>query len=133
MAAARSAGVGARKAGSPARSANSPARAVSSPRSRLARVALAAATGLPEVAGGTSGGRRVWATADTGEVLEGVVVTARPDADFDVELHLVAQWPLQSLFALADRIRVRVHAAAAAAELEPVLGEIAVGFEDVRE
>jgi hypothetical protein len=48
----------------------------STPRSRLARVALRAATALPEVAVGVRGARRVWATVDAGELLEGVVATA---------------------------------------------------------
>jgi hypothetical protein len=106
-------------------------RPASSPRSRLARIALQAATGLPEIAAGASGPRRVWATADAGELLEGVVVTARPDARFDVELHLVAQWPLASLLALGDEVRARVRRAARAAELEGLLGRIDVAFEDV--
>jgi hypothetical protein len=101
------------------------------PRSRLARVALEAATALPEVAAGVRGRQRVWATADAGEILEGVVATARPDARFDVELHLVAQWPFGSLFGLADQVRTRVRRAAARVDLDGILGSITVGFEDV--
>lgn len=104
-----------------------------SPRSRLARVALDAATALPQVAVGVRGAQRVWATADAGEILEGVVATARPDARFDVELHLVAQWPFESLFALADEVRRRVQSAAAGADLDGILGQVTVGFEDVRD
>jgi hypothetical protein len=104
---------------------------VGTPRSRLARLALEAATALPEVAAGVRGRQRVWATADAGEILEGVVATARPDARFDVELHLVAQWPFGSLFALADQVRTRVRRAAARVDLEGILGSITVGFEDV--
>jgi hypothetical protein len=109
------------------------ARLARSPRSRLARVALEAATELPQVAVGLRGGQRVWATADAGELLEGVVATARPDARFDVELHLVAQWPFDSLFALADQVRGRVQRAAARADLDGILGQVTVAFEDVRE
>ena len=104
---------------------------VSTQRSRLARVALEAATALPEVAAGVRGRQRVWATADAGEILEGVVATARPDARFDVELHLVAQWPFESLFGLADHVRTRVRRAAARVDLDRNLGSITVGFEDV--
>ena len=104
---------------------------VGTPRSRLARVALEAATALPEVAAGVRGRQRVWATADAGEILEGVVATARPDARFDVELHLVAQWPFGSLFGLADQVRTRVRRAAARVDLDGILGSISVGFEDV--
>ncbi len=104
-----------------------------SPRSRLARVALEAATAMPQVVVGVRGARRVWATVDGGEMLEGVVATARPDTRFDVELHLVAQWPFGSLFELADQVRTRVQRAAARAELDGILGQVTVAFEDVRE
>lgn len=103
-----------------------------SPRSQLARVALEAASDLPEIAGGVRGARRVWATLDAGEILEGVVATARPDGRFDLELHLVAQWPFESLFALADQVRARVWRAVQRADLEPALANVAVSFEDVR-
>ena len=114
-------------------SANTGARLASTPRSRLARVALQAATALPEVAIGVRGARRVWATLDAGELLEGVVATARPDARYDVDLHLVAQWPFGSLFALADQVRGRVHRAVARADLDGILGQVTVAFEDVLE
>src|SRR5947209_16139526 len=114
-------------------STSSGARLASTPRSRLARVALEAATALPEVAAGVRGRQRVWATADAGEILEGVVSVARPDGHFDVELHLVAQWPFGSLFALADQVRARVRRAAARVDLDGILGSINVGFEDVHD
>ena len=114
-------------------STSSGARLVSTQRSRLARVALEAATALPEVAAGVRGRQRVWATADAGEILDGVVATARPDRRFDVELHLVAAWPFGSLFALADQVRARVRRAAARVELDGILGSITVGFEDVHD
>jgi hypothetical protein len=103
----------------------------SSPRSRLARVALDAATALPEIAGGVRGAQRIWATADAGGILEGVVAAARPDARFDVELHLVAQWPFESLFVLADHVRRQVQRATARADLDGMLGPVTVAFEDV--
>ena len=105
----------------------------SSPRSRLARVALDAATAMPQVAVGVRGAQRVWATADDREILDGVVATARPDARFDVELHLVTQWPFESLFALADQVRRRVQRAAARADLDGMLGQVTVAFEDVHD
>jgi hypothetical protein len=113
--------------------ADTGARLASTPRSRLARVALQAATALPEVASGVRGAGRVWATADAGELLEGVMATARTDARFDVELHLVAQWPFGSLFALADQVRGRVRRAVARADLDGILGQVTVAFEDVLE
>lgn len=114
-------------------STNAGARLASSPRSRLARTALDAATALPQIAVGVGSAKRVWATADDGETLEGVVAAARPDARFDVELHLVAQWPFESLFALADQVRKRVQRAAVRADLDGILGQITIAFEDVRE
>lgn len=115
------------------RSTQAGARLASSPRSRLARVALDAATAAPEVHVGVRGAQRVWATADDGEILEGVVATARPDARFDVELHLVAQWPFESLFALGDQVRRQVQRAAARADLDGMLGQVTVAFEDVHD
>jgi hypothetical protein len=103
----------------------------SSPRSRLGRVALDAAKGLPQVAGGVAGAQKLWATEDEGEILAGVVVAATRDGRFDVELHLIARWPFGSLFDLADQVRERVSRAASAADLEAVLGKVSVSFEDV--
>ena len=105
----------------------------SSPRSRLGRVALEAAKELPEVAEGVSGAQRLWATEDEGEIMAGVIVAARRNGTFDVELHLIARWPFGSLFDLADQVRDRVARAASAAELQSVLGEVSVSFEDVVE
>ena len=105
----------------------------SSPRSKLGRVALGAAKGLPQVADGVAGARKLWATEDEGEILAGVIVAARQDARFDVELHLVARWPFGSLFDLADQVRDRVRLAASGSELETILGEVSVAFEDVVE
>jgi hypothetical protein len=107
------------------------ARLISSPRSRLARAALEAAIALPQIAVGVRGAQRVWATVDAGEILEGVVATARPDSRFDVDLHLVARWPFGSLFALGDQVRTRVRGAAARAGLDGILGAVTVRFEDV--
>lgn len=114
-------------------SSSAEASSVGTPRSRLARVALEAATALPEVAGGVRGRQRIWTTADAGEILEGVVATARPDGRFDVGLHLVARWPFGSLLAVADQVRTRVRRAAARVGLDGILGQITVAFEDVDE
>lgn len=88
---------------------------------------------LDEVGYGVGGPRRVWVTVDAGELLRGVVAAARPDGRFDLELHLVAEWPLASLDELADRARARVRQEARRAGLDDVLGAVAVAFEDVRE
>jgi hypothetical protein len=44
----------------------------------------------------------------------------------------VAQWPFGSLFGLADDVRKRVRRAAARADLDGILGQVTVAFEDVR-
>ena len=118
---------------SPARPDLSPEIRPGSSRSKLGRVALDAAKGLPQVAYGVTGTQKLWATADGGEILAGVVVAATVDARFDVDLHLIARWPFGSLFELADQVRARVHRAASASKLEAVLGAISVSFEDVFE
>ncbi len=105
----------------------------SSPRSRLARVALQAATAMPQVVVGVRGPRGVWVSVDAGEILEGVVVTARRDGRFDIELHVAVRWPSGSLLTLADQVRAGVKRAAGRAQLDGVLGQVTVAFEDVRE
>ena len=117
-----------RDMGAPAR-----AGAASTPRARLARAALDAARSLPQVAGGVRGAQGVWATADADGLLEGVTAVARVDGRYDVELHLVAQWPIGSLYALADEVRGRVARAADRSGLADTVGEVSVSFEDVRE
>ncbi|MGA2930334.1 MAG: hypothetical protein ABSG43_30970 [Solirubrobacteraceae bacterium] len=87
---------------------------------------------MPEIAVGVRGARGVWATVDAGEMLEGVVATARRDARFDIELHVVAQWPFGSLLTLAEQVRAGVQRAADRAELDGILGQVTVAFEDVR-
>jgi len=109
------------------------ARLSSSPRSRLARVALQAATAMPQVVVGVRGPRGAWVSVDAGEILEGVVVTARRDGRFDIELHVVVRWPSGSLLTLADQVRATVKRAAGRAQLDGVLGQVTVAFEDVRE
>ena len=105
----------------------------SSPRSKLGRVSLDAAKKLPQVAEGVAGARKLWATEDQGQIMDGVVVAARTDTRFDVELHLIARWPFGSLFEVADQVRDHVRQAASAADLAAILGEVSVSFEDVVE
>jgi hypothetical protein len=105
----------------------------SSPRSRLARAALEAARSLPQIAAGVPGTQGVWATTDAGGLLEGVIAVARADGRYDVELHLVAQWPIGSLDALAAEVRGRVARAADRNGLADAIGDVSVSFEDLRE
>ena len=105
----------------------------SSPRSQLARAALDAACSLPQVAGGVRGAKGLWATTDAGALLEGVTAVARTDGRYDVDLHLIAQWPLDSLYSLAEEVRERVRRAADRGGLGLAVGEVSVSFEDLRE
>ena len=105
----------------------------SSPRSQLARAAIDAARSLPQVAGGVSGTQDLWVTTDAGALLEGVTAVARKDGRYDIELHLVAQWPLDSLHSLADEVRARVGRAAEQGGLGHAVGEVTVSFEDLTE
>ena len=108
--------------------------AASSPRRHLARAALKAACSLPQVAAGVRGTRRVWVTGDDdGGLLEGVVAAARVDGRYDVDLHLVVQWPVGSLYALADEVRGRVARAADRGGLAHAVGDVSVSFEDIQE
>lgn len=104
-----------------------------SPRVHLARLAWEAALAADGVAGGDAGRPPRWQTEDRGEVLPGVVATARPDARFDVQLHLIASWPPPPLHELATTIRGRVVEAAASAGLARALGAQAIFFGDVAE
>ncbi len=88
---------------------------------------------MPQVVVGVRGPRGVWVSVDAGEILEGVVVTARRDGRFDIELHVVVRWPSGSLLTLADQVRAAVKRAAGRAQLDGVLGQVTVAFEDVRE
>lgn len=99
----------------------------------MARVALDAAVSLDGVAGGDAGRFRRWVTFDRDETLAGVLAVERSDGRFDVELHLVADWPVPPLAALAEKIDKKVTRAASAAGLADALGPLSIAFEDVRE
>lgn len=106
---------------------------VPSARVRLARLALETALATDGVAAGDPGRLQRWQTEHRGEMLPGVVATAREDARFDVELHLVASWPPPPLHEVAGSIRRGVAEAALAAGLDDALGEQMISFRDVLE
>jgi hypothetical protein len=87
---------------------------------------------MPAVAVGVRGPRGVWVTVDAGELLPGVVAAARRDGRFDIDLHVLVQWPSGSLLMLADQVRAAVECAACRTQLDGVLGRVTVAFEDVR-
>lgn len=110
-----------------------PQAGVPSTRARLARLALETALATDGVGGGDPGRPARWQTEDRGELLPGVVATARADARFDVDLHLVVNWPPPPLHEVGSAIRSAVIEAAAAAGLGEVLGAQAISFGDVLE
>ena len=106
-------------------------RVLPSPRVRLARVALETALATKQVAAGTPGRHSQWATADAGEQLSGVLATVRPDGRYDVELCLVARWPVPPLHELGEQIRTRVQCALEREGLGDSLGDLGVAFGDL--
>ncbi len=110
-----------------------PSVAAASPRVLLARLASAKALAAGGVAAADAGPSGVWRTADGDDVLPGVVVTARPDGRFDIELHLVAGWPTPPLHEVSTAIRNDIGSAAGDAGLGERLGELSVAFGDLQE
>jgi len=104
-----------------------------SPRVQLARVVWATALEADGVAGGDPGPSGFWQTAAGEGVLEGIVVTARPDQRFDVELRLVADWPTPPLHEVSAAIRTAVSEAAEAAGSGECLGDLSISFTDLQE
>lgn len=85
------------------------------------------------VEGASAGPQGRWATGDRGEVLPGVLATARRDGRYDLELNLIVSWPPPPLHRLADEVRERIALVAVQAGLGDVLGPIGVSFADVIE
>jgi hypothetical protein len=100
-----------------------------SPRVRLARLALDSALAVEGVVAGHAGPHGVGTVEDAGRHLRGVTAAALPGGRYEVGLHLVAApVPLRPL---AERVRERVHRAAARLALEDRLGPVNVAFEDL--
>ena len=110
-----------------------PAAAAVTPRVVLARLIWETALAVNGVAAGDPGRSGFWQTADGDGVLQGIVVTARSDNRFDVELHLVAAWPTPPLHEVSAAIRDRVSSAAGDAGLGERLGELDISFGDLQE
>lgn len=102
-----------------------------SERVALALVAQRAIAAMPGVcATGGPGGR--WRTVGSQEVILGVLAAESGAGLIDVELHLVARWPLEgSLEELAEQLRARLRRAASIAGMGERLGAVAVAFYDV--
>jgi hypothetical protein len=100
-------------------------------RVRLARAALAAVRGHPDVVGVHAGVAGLGRTRDDGSWLVGVNVIADSDGTYSVALHVVVR--VVALHALSVELVELVRQAAAERGLEPVLGAVAVVFEDIAE
>lgn len=107
--------------------------APSSTRVQLARAALETALHTTQVAGGLCGPLSQFATADGDELLRGVLATARADGRYDVELHLVARWPVPPLHELGGQVERRVRHAVRRKGLSEGLGDLLVAFGDLVE
>ena len=94
----------------------------------VAGQAIAAAPGVTATSG--PGGR--WRTVGAQQTVPGVVAAESAEGRIDVELHLVAHWPLQGSFEdLAGQLRARLRGAAAIAGMGERLGAVSVAFDDV--
>jgi hypothetical protein len=102
-----------------------------SERVALALVAGQAIAGTPGVSA-TSGPAGRWRTVGSQLIIPGVVAAESGEGRIDVELHLVARWPLEGSFEeLAEQLRARVRRAAASAGMGEWLGAVSVAFDDV--
>jgi len=98
-----------------------------SPRADLARLALDAALGLPDVLGGEAGPHGLRVTADpSGGLVRGVSVTAEGEGRYAVDLNLIAR--VVPLVALGEEIQRRVRARAEREGLAGRLGLVNVEF-----
>lgn len=102
-----------------------------SDRVRLARLALAAATGVEGVEGGVLDPAGVYAVGDGAVRLDGVAAAAVAGRGYDITLRL--RCTLVPLHETADAVRRAVAAAAAAAGLEAKLGSVSVIVAEVVE
>jgi hypothetical protein len=102
-----------------------------SERVALALVAGQAIARTPGVSA-TSGPGGRWRTVGSQQIVAGVVAAENGGGRIDVELHLVARWPLAgSLEELAEELRARLRRAAAIAGMGERLGAVSVAFDDV--
>lgn len=110
----------------PARLAPSPS-VIASPRVRLARLALYAASAVPDVLGVEAGSHGMRVTADPpAGLLRGVSVIAEADGRYAVDLCLAAA--VVPLLPLGEEVRRRVHASARRDGLAHRLGTVSVEF-----
>jgi hypothetical protein len=102
-----------------------------SERVALALVAGQAIAGTPGVIA-TSGPGGRWRTAGSQQTVPGVVAAESGGGRIDVELHLIARWPLERSFEqLGEQVRMRLRRAAEIAGMSERLGAVSVAFDDV--
>ena len=94
----------------------------------VAEQAIAATPGVSATSG--PGGR--WRTVGSQQIIPGVLAAESGGGCIDVELHLVARWPLEGSFEeLAEQLRAHLRRAAAIAGMGERLGAVSVAFDDV--
>ncbi len=59
-------------------------------------------------------------------------MTAQPDGRYELELHLIVDWPPAPLERFAEDLRRRIRAAVKRGGLDAALGEINIHIDDVR-
>jgi hypothetical protein len=102
-----------------------------SERMRLARLAEQAIARTPGV-DATSGPAGRWRTSGAQQVVCGVVAAEDGRGRVEIELHLVARWPLEtSLEQLAGQVRARLRRSADMAAMGERLGAVSAAFEDL--
>jgi hypothetical protein len=96
---------------------------------RLAADVIARTDGIAATAG--PAGR--WQTAGSHQSVPGVLAVEDARGRVELELHLVARWPIQMpLEQLGEQLRERLRGAAGLAGMDQQLGAVSVAFDDVQ-
>jgi hypothetical protein len=96
---------------------------------RLAAEVIARTDGVAATAG--PAGR--WQTVGSHQRIPGVLAVADARGRVELELHLVALWPIHMpLERLGEQLRERLRGAAGLAGMDAQLGAVSVAFDDVR-
>jgi hypothetical protein len=96
---------------------------------RLAGEVIARTDGIAATAG--PAGR--WQTVGSQQAIPGVLAVADARGRVELELHLVARWPIRMpLEQLGEQLREQLHSAAGLAGMDEQLGAVSVAFDDVQ-
>jgi hypothetical protein len=96
---------------------------------RLAGEVIARTDGIAATAG--PAGR--WQTVGAHQMIPGVLAVEDARGRVELELHLVARWPiLMPLEQLGEQLREQLRSAAGLAGMDEQLGAVSVAFDDVQ-